>query len=441
MRLFSQKTIANAVRRDPVGFVAQPGLALGSVARGRLPVCRTVSTMPSASLAVLRDGTVALDPSGDAVILERPPASRSQVRTLVLNRTKSLNALNTEMLEILQARVAALDRAESVRGILLTSAPGRAFCAGGDIRELYEAGKDGDYAPLADYFRKEYSLDWSLGSLRSTLLVSFLNGIVMGGGAGLSMHGRFRIATENTVFAMPECAIALHPDVGMTRLLSRIPGGLGVYLALTGARLKGRDVVTAGIATHFVHAHQLPEVEARLSSVEEFTPASVEQVLSEFQVAEPLSPVPDADSINECFMLGGDLSSLQVSAIVASLKEMSAREGRPGQFAQESLEMMTKACPTSVKVTLEALKRANKMASLAECLQMDFRLVARATRRPDFYAGVRSAVITKDRNPKWEPATIAQVSDVEVEKFFRPIVDDIGVPELALDVPEPSPRL
>jgi enoyl-CoA hydratase/carnithine racemase len=387
----------------------------------------------AASMAVSRQGTLSLDPSQSAPILEQPPRAHSRLRTLVLNRQSALNALNLEMLHTLHARISALERASTVDAILLTAAPGRAFCAGGDVRYLYDAGADGNYAPAEEYFHAEYCLDWVIASMQKTMLISVLDGITMGGGAGISVHGRFRIATENTVFAMPECAIGLHPDVGMCYVLARLPGGLGTYLGLTGARLKASDVVSAEIATHFVPSHMVPDLCFRLSAVNSASPGAVSRAIEEFTSSERPQPIPNRALIDDWFgPQDSNTDSGTVEDILDRLTLASHRAGEEGRFAQDTIALIEKGCPMSLKVTLEAIKRARDMSSVKECLEMDYRLAVRSTRRPDFYAGVKSAVVTKDKSPIWDPVTLADVTVEDVQNYFKPL-SDVNVAEIQLD--------
>lgn len=398
-----------------------------------------------ACLAVSRQGVVCLDPSQSSPILEQPPGAHSRLRTLVLNKQSTLNALNREMLETLHARVSLLDEADTVDAILLTATPGRAFSAGGDIRALYDAGENQDFQKIEDYFRTEYRLDWLLGNLKNTHLISVLNGIVMGGGAGISMHGRFRIATENTLFAMPECSIGLYPDVGMSYLLSRLSGGIGVYLALTGSRLKGVDVYTAGLATHYVPSHMLPDLVARLGSINVASPGLISRAITDFSIPSESKNLAHHHIVEECFVdADGSFENLSIAAILERLRKVSDRS-RPDssdrKFAESATEMIRKGCPVGVKICLESMKRARHMSSLSECLQMDFRLAVRCSRLPNFFAGVKSAIVTKDRNPVWQPADIESVPDEDVLSFFKPLSADFNIPELDFDGLDTRSRL
>jgi 3-hydroxyisobutyryl-CoA hydrolase len=423
---FTRKLISFVAPRAYTAFVSRLSTSVTSAGSNRA----VPSAALSACMAVSRQGTLSLDPFQTAPILEQPPRAHSRLRTLVLNRQSALNALNLEMLHTLHARISALERASTVDAILLTASPGRAFCAGGDVRYLYDSGADGNYRSAEEYFHAEYCLDWVIASMQKTMLISVLDGITMGGGAGISVHGRFRIATENTLFAMPECAIGLHPDVGMCYVLARLPGGLGTYLGLTGARLKARDVVSAGIATHFVPSHMLPDLCLRLSAVNSASPGAIFRAIEEFTSSERLQAVPNRAVIDECF--GTQEDNWTVEDILDRLTAASRREGPEGNFAQDAISLIKKGCPMSLKVTLEAIKRARNMPSVKDCLEMDYRLAVRSTRRPDFYAGVKSAVVTKDRNPIWDPVTLADVSVEDVQNYFNPL-SDINVSEIQLD--------
>jgi enoyl-CoA hydratase/carnithine racemase len=388
-----------------------------------------------ACLAVSRQGILTLDASQKAPILEQPPAAASRLRTLVLNRPSALNALDKDMVDTLTARISALDEAPTVDAIVLSAVPGRAFCAGGDVRSLYDAGAGGDPAPLADYFRAEYSLNHMLGSLRSTTLISVLDGIVMGGGVGLSLHGRFRVATEATVWAMPENAIGLFPDCASSLFLAKLPGGLGTYLSLTGARLKGTDssLLDSGIATHVVPSQNIPPLLERLGAVNLSSAGAISRAIAEFAPSEPLPPLAHRDIIDECFGgVGGSGAPVTAEVIVERLRAASKRDADGAKFAEATLQTLLKCCPTSVKVSLEAMKRSKRLACLADALKMDFRLGVRMSRRPDFYAGVRSAIVTKDKSPAWTPAGLADVADADVQAMFEPLSVDVGIPELDL---------
>jgi 3-hydroxyisobutyryl-CoA hydrolase len=401
-----------------------------------LPAASPPAHTAAACLAVSAAGTIALDPLQSALVLEQPPPAHARLRTLVLNRQASLNALNKEMLDALYNRVLALNDASSVDAILLTAVPGRAFCAGGDIRSLYMAvDAGGDVSLCSQYFAREYQLNHLMGAM-PTILISLLDGIVMGGGAGITMHGRFRIATENTIFSMPECAIGLHPDAGMCHVLSRLPGGVGTYLALTGAQLHGSDVFAAGLATHYVPSHVLPALIARLPTINLTSPGVVSRAIADFSLDTSVPALANRELMDECFGAGDvAVSDLTVGEILNRLRVVVKRspEGGAGaKFAEDALSLILKGCPTSVKVSFEAIKRSKTFKSLGDTVRMDYRLAVRETRKQNFMNGVRSAVVTKDRNPSWMPATLDEVSDADVQALFEPLSSDLGMSELEL---------
>lgn len=389
--------------------------------RSRMSCARHV-----ASLGVLETGEVSLDPELLAPVLERPSASQSQVRSLYLNRPKAMHALNLSMINRLHARLRILHADPGLECIVLESTGGRAFCAGGDIKWLHSAGS---LEPIADFFRAEYSLNHTVATSPKRIL-SLWDGIVMGGGAGVSVHGRFRVATENAVFAMPECSIGLHPDVGASHFLSRLPGALGRYLGLTGARLRGREIRAAGLATHYIESQHLGALVQRLESVDVSSATAMEKVLSEFE--EPLTElqVPNMDVINACF------DKREVEDVVTALAqaEKDANDEGEESFARNAREMIAKGSPSSLKVTLESVTRGRSM-SIAECLDMEFRLSVRCASKPNLIEGIRAAVVDRTKPAAWQPSSLEEVSKDDVLAYFAPLDTDSDVPELGLTSP------
>lgn len=296
------------------------------------------------------------------------------------------------------------------------------------MRAVYHLGVNREFSSVDQLFRVEFRMNSLLGKLVPSA-VSILDGIVMGGGAGLSVHGRFRVATENTLFAMPECVIALSPDVGASYFLSRLTQpGLGMYLALTGARLKGPQVKEAGIATHYVRPESVGDLVSKLQTTEVADDTAIQTVLKEYEIETAKDGIiPGLGVIRECF------TADSVDAIVSKLNVIAQGGAQANvTFAKSALQLMQKGSPTSLKVAFQAQTRGAKL-SLDECLKMEFRIVARCLRRNDFYSGVRSALITKDRNPTWNPAKLEDVSDESVLKFFEPLENDLRIRELELD--------
>ena len=322
---------------------------------------------------------------------------------VTLNRPEALNALTQAMCETYEARLAAWAGDDAVRAVLIKGAGERAFCAGGDVRAIWEAGKAG--GPLtATFFRAEYRMNRCLKVFPKPH-IALLDGVAMGGGVGISIHGSHRIASERTLFAMPETGIGLFPDVGATYVLPRLAGGLGAYLGLTGARLKAADACYAGIATHYVPAERLAELEQALIRAPD-----IEGVLSAF-AADP-GPAPLAahrDAIDRCF----------VRETLEEVLGALARE--PGTWAAETLRLLETRCsPTSLKVSFEALRRGARL-DFDAAMTMEYRLSQACMAGHDFYEGIRALIIDKDKAPAWKPAELAGVTDDMVEAHFAPL--------------------
>ncbi|KAL2081522.1 hypothetical protein ACEWY4_023375 [Coilia grayii] len=344
--------------------------------------------------------------AGPEVLLERV----GNAGVITLNRPKALNALNLTMIRHIYPQLKKWDKDSEVDLVIIKGAGGKAFCAGGDIRAVTEAGKVGD--PLAqDFFREEYILNYTIGTYQKPY-VALIDGITMGGGVGLSVHGRFRVATEKTLFAMPETAIGLFPDVGGGYFLPRLQGKLGIFLALTGFRLRGRDVLRAGVATHFVESEKIGALEKDLTDLKSPSLSDVAEVLDSYQhqsgldADKPFVLEQHIESINRLF----DASS--VEGIIDNLK----KDGSP--FAKKQAETLSKMSPTSMKLTLKQLQQGASM-SLAEVLTMEYRLTHACMKGQDFYEGVRAVLIDKDQSPKWKPGTLEEISEQSVEDSFR----------------------
>lgn len=336
---------------------------------------------------------------------------RGSVGVVTLNRPKALNALTLAMCEAFDRQLAAWARDPAVRAILVKGAGARAFCAGGDVRAIWEAGKAGE--PLtADFFRAEYRLNRRIHTLAKPY-VALVDGITMGGGVGISVHGSHRIATEHTVFSMPETGIGLFPDVGGTYFLPRLAGHLGLYLGLTGARLKAADTCHAGIATEYMPAARLDALEAALAAADwgEDPNGAVDRAVAGF-AADP-GPAPlDAHraTIDRCF------AGESVEAILAALE--AGAEHDP--WAAATLATLVTRAPTSLKVTFEAIRRGAEL-DFDQAMIMEYRLSQACMAGHDFYEGIRALIIDKDGAPSWEPATLAEVTPAMIEAHFAPL--------------------
>jgi enoyl-CoA hydratase/carnithine racemase len=340
------------------------------------------------------------------------------IATLTINRPQALNALTLENYRRFAPALAGWAEDPGVRAVVLRGAGGRAFCAGGDVRAVYEAGRGiaGDRSLTAVFFREEYRLIREIHRFPKPY-IAIVDGITMGGGAGISINGAYRIATERTLFAMPETGIGLFPDVGATRFLNRCPGRIGRYLGLNGARLGAADALYCGFATHFVGQDRIGALLFALAGIAWRKGREFDQVaaqLAEF-AADP-GPAPLAalrPAIDRCF---------SADAIEPILDALAAASGDTAEWAAATRAGLLKKSPTSLKVTLRQLIDGCRF-DLEEALVLEYRLTQHFMRAPDFYEGVRAVLIDKDHQPRWQPATLADVADAVVESYFAPLGD------------------
>ena len=346
----------------------------------------------------------------------------------MLNRPDKLNSISMDMVHGLVHAYAEIKAAGG--NTILMKGEGRAFCSGGDVASVREEGLVGGDTHALDalpvrFFGDEYVLNHTIATLSDENIhqVALWDGITMGGGVGLTVHGKFRVATENTLFAKPETGIGLFPDVGSTHVLSRIRGGtpMGLYIGLTGARLKAADCIWSGLATHYCEAENLPALEEALAALGDAgsDSAAVDAALT----AASGGAVPDdsdaelaahADAIARCF--GAETAEGIVAALEAETED--------AEWAAATLKTLLRQSPTSVKITIEAVKRAASM-TMREALVMEYRMVQRCMReqpKSDFYEGVRAVLVDKEpASATWNPATLQEVSDEAVEEFFAPL--------------------
>ncbi|MEQ8327856.1 enoyl-CoA hydratase/isomerase family protein [Parvibaculum sp.] len=330
---------------------------------------------------------------------------RGAAGVITLNRPKALNALTLGMVRLIHPKLREWAEDASVECVIVEGAGEKAFCAGGDIRALYDWGQTGDKTAI-DFWREEYQLNTFIKRYPKPY-VALMDGINMGGGVGLSVHGSHRVATERLTFAMPETGIGLFPDVGGTYFLPRAPGETGMYLALTGARLKAADAIYVGIADAYVPSERLETLKDRLAGG-----MPVREALAE--VAEEEGPAPLASMQAE---IGAHFSGGAVSDILSSLRADGS------EWAEKTADTIETKSPIS---TLVAYRQVREGAALGfeDCMRLEFRLINRFAAGHDFYEGVRAVVIDKDQAPKWKPATIADVSTDEVEHYFAPLGDN-----------------
>jgi enoyl-CoA hydratase len=362
---------------------------------------------------------------GEEILLDRVGG----IATLTINRPQALNALTLANYRRIAPALAAWGADPAVHAVVVRGAGGRAFCAGGDVRAVYDAGRGirGDHDLTATFFREEYELIRDIHRFPKPY-IAIIDGITMGGGAGISVNGAYRVGTERTIFAMPETAIGLFPDVGATRFLNRCPGQVGRYLGLTGVRLKASDALYCGFATQVIDQGWVEALIAKLAEMAwnpglEFT--QVEALLAEFATDPgPASLAPRRPAIDRCF--ADDAIEQILAALLAE-----ANSGRPdaGWAAETRTGLLIKA-PTSLKVTLRQLT-VGRDYDVEQALQLEYRLTQHFMTAHDFYEGVRARLIDKDQNPNWRPASLAEIDDAMVESYFA----SLGNHELYFDQP------
>ena len=344
--------------------------------------------------------------SGEADILFE---KRGAVGLITLNRPKALNALTHGMAAQMHAKLKQWAGDTAVKTVIVQGAGERAFCAGGDIRTLYDSGKAGTPYAL-DFYRDEYLLNATIKHYPKPY-VALIRGIVMGGGVGVSLHGSHRIADESTLFAMPETGIGLFPDVGGSFFLPRLPGALGMFLGLTGARLKTPDALYAGVATHFVPAVKR---EALLTALAAGAPPDAAlRGLSE--------DVPGTFLVEHREKIDRIFAEKSVETILAAL------DADHTDWSADTARTIRAKSPTATKLAFRQI-REGASKDFDDCMRMEFRMVNRVIAGHDFYEGVRATIIDKDGAPNWRPAALAEVRDAEIDGYFAPL----GAKELPL---------
>lgn len=327
---------------------------------------------------------------------------RGRAGLITLNRPQALNALNHAMCVSIYAQMKAWIDEPLVERVVIRGAGDRAFCAGGDIIGLHNAGKS-DSPGWEGFFFDEYRLN-HLTSVYPKPYVALIDGITMGGGVGLSVHGPYRVATEKTLFAMPETGIGLIPDVGGTHLLGHMPGELGVYLGLTGDRLKTADCLFAGIATHVVGSG---DIEALVTALADDA-GSVDDILARFAADAGEAPLKARLADIDRYFAG--------ATVEAILGELSMGD----DWAVACRDKLLGFSPISMKLTLKAVRAARGL-DLAACLAQEYRIVGHIKHGHDFFEGVRALLIDKDKSPKWKPAALADISAETVDGHFAPL--------------------
>jgi enoyl-CoA hydratase len=340
---------------------------------------------------------------------------RGAAGLVTLNRPQALNAVTLAMVRDLAVRLAEWARDPAVTRVIVSGAGGRAFSAGGDIRALYELGRAGRQDEALTFWREEYLLNAFIKRFPKPY-VALINGIDMGGGVGVSIHGSHRVAGEKFLFAMPEVGIGFFPDVGATWFLPRMPGETGTCCALTGERLKAGDAVATGLATHHVAAARFADLTDALCGA-----VPVDAVLGAF--AEPPGEAPFAARravIDRLFAAG------RVEDILSAL-DAEAASGGADEWAGATAATIREKSPLSLKIALAQMRRGRTW-SFDDCMRAEFRIVSRVVYGRDFYEGIRAAIIDKDGAPVWRPSRLADVTDAEVEAHFAPLATELGLP-------------
>jgi enoyl-CoA hydratase len=339
--------------------------------------------------------------------------------TIVLNRPQALNALTLDNYRRLAPALAAWADDPAVRAVAIRGAGGRAFCAGGDVLALYRAGRASprDREFQAAFFREEYQLVRRINRYPKPY-IAIIDGITMGGGAGISVNGAFRIATEQTRFAMPETGIGLFPDVGATRFLNRAPGLIGRYLGLCGVHLNAADTLYCGFATHFVPQAQIAALMAALAQLawqEGCETRQIAAVLARF-ASDPGAPSLAAlrPAIDRCFAADSP------AAILANLQREEQAGGAYAAWAAETRAALLTKSPTSLAITLRQLILGRDF-DIEAALALEYRLACRVMAGHDFYEGVRAMLIDRDRQPRWRPASLAEIDADTIARYFAPL--------------------
>jgi enoyl-CoA hydratase len=333
--------------------------------------------------------------------------TRGALALITLNRPKALNALTRGMVVAISGRLSEWAGDKTIAAVAIRGAGERAFCAGGDIRALHESGRSGTSYAI-DFWRDEYRLNAAIKHYCKPY-IALAHGICMGGGIGVSVHGSFRVCNGAATFAMPETGIGFFPDVGGSYFLPRCPGEIGMYLALTGARLKGPDAVYAGLATHFVPAEEWPELIDALADGD--TPADVLAEMAQW-------PLPSAPLSERRAKIDRIFAASSVEDILANL------DADDCDWARDTAATIRTRSPTSLRIVYNEI-RSGATLEFDDCMRMEFRIANRMLAGHDFYEGVRSVLIDKDNAPDWRPSSLEEVKAESIAGYFAPLDEEL----------------
>ena len=331
---------------------------------------------------------------------------RGAAGLITLNRPQALNAVTHDMVRALRAQLDAWGNDPAITRVMIQAAGERAFSAGGDIRALYDLGQAGRHEEALQFWRDEYPLNVAIKNFRKPY-VALIDGLVMGGGVGVSVHGSHRVAGDRYTFGMPEVGIGFFPDVGATWFLPRLPGELGTFCGLTGERFGGADAVAAGLATHRIPSARFGALLDGLTGT-----VSIDALLAAF--AEPAGEgaiMARRGAIDRLF------TGNRVEDILAALDHEASSRSAEAEWAAKTAATMRTKSPLSLKLALAQVRRG-KAWDFETCMRAEFRIVSRVIHGHDFYEGVRAVIVDKDNKPRWRPATLAAVSEAEVERHF-----------------------
>lgn len=338
------------------------------------------------------------------VIFEEMPGENGNLGIITLNRPKVLNALNHPMFTAIDKQLIQWEQQENIKAVVIRAVEGRAFCAGGDIRHAHERKRAND-DNLTEFFGDEYRMNARIHHFPKPY-IALLDGITMGGGVGVSIHGSHRVGTDRLVFALPETGIGFYPDVGTTYYLARFPHKIGFYLGLTGAKISFADCYALGIVHEIVARESLTHIIAALAETSLPNHQVVTDILKPFGQSVPASELlQHQEDIAECF------SKATVEEIVEALEKNTSA------WCQQTAAVIKTKSPTSLKVTLAALQKAQTL-DFDECMAMEFRLTCHFIEGHDFFEGIRAVIIDKDQQPQWKPSTLSQVATQDVARYF-----------------------
>jgi enoyl-CoA hydratase len=341
---------------------------------------------------------------------------RGAAGVVTLNRPDALNAVTHAMVLALAEQLRAWETDAAITRVVVTAAGGRAFSAGGDLRALYDLGRAGRYDEALRFWWDEYRLNAVIKRYRKPY-VSLVDGVMMGGGVGIAIHGSHRVAGDGFRFAMPEVGIGFFPDIGATWFLPRLAGEAGTYCALTGERIDAADAAALGIATHRVPSARLPDLLDALCSA-----VLVDALLAAF--AEPAAAGGPLQSHRPA--IDRDFAPDRVEDILSALDAASLAATPNAGFSRRTAATIRTKSPTSLKIALAQLRRGERL-DFEACLRTEFRIVSRVATGHDFYEGIRAVIVDKDHNPAWRPPTLDSVSDADVAGYFAPVARELDL--------------